>query len=76
MTGHAPHEQGHIRPYRDEDWEAVWSILEPVFRAGETYAYPRDITEGDARRAWTSSPKEVFVAEDTGHGAESSAPIT
>ena len=53
-----------IRRYRAEDWASVWSILEPVFRAGETYAYPRDITEGDARRTWTSSPKEVFVAED------------
>ena len=46
----------------------MWSILEPVFRAGETYAYPRDITEDDARRTWTSSPKEVFVAEESGTG--------
>ena len=44
------------------------SILEPVFRAGDTYAYPRDITEIDARLAWTSKPKEVFVAEDKGTG--------
>ncbi len=66
MTGHAPQEQSIVRPYRDEDWASVWSILEPVFRAGDTYAYPRDITEDDARRTWTSSPKEVFVAEDPG----------
>ena len=53
-----------IRRYRDADWPAVWSILEPVFRAGDTYAFPRDVNEEDARRAWTSAPKEVFVAED------------
>ncbi len=42
----------------------MWAILEPVFRAGETYAFPVDISEEDARRAWTGSPKEVFIAED------------
>lgn len=62
----ASHVPPIVRPYRDEDWVAVWAILEPVFRAGETYAYPRDITEADARRAWTGGPKEVFVAEDAG----------
>jgi GNAT superfamily N-acetyltransferase len=58
-----------IRPYTQEDWEHVWAILEPVFRAGETYAYPRDISAEVAKDAWTSSPKVVFVAVDdrTGH---------
>jgi ribosomal protein S18 acetylase RimI-like enzyme len=65
---HNPALRVTIRPYRNEDWAAVWPILEPVFRAGETYAYPRDITEADARRTWTSSPKEVFVAEDSDTG--------
>lgn len=27
-----------IRPHRREDDAALWRILEPVFRAGETYA--------------------------------------
>ena len=57
-----------IRRYRDDDWAGVWSILEPVFRAGDTYAFPRDISEEDARRTWTSSPKEVFVAVDQDTG--------
>jgi ribosomal protein S18 acetylase RimI-like enzyme len=68
MTGRTTFEHAILRRYRDQDWEAVWSILEPVFRAGETYAYPRDITAGDARQAWTSGPREVFVAEDPATG--------
>ena len=53
-----------IRPYERHDWSRVWALLEPVFRAGETYAFPSDISEEDARLAWTSAPKEVFVALD------------
>jgi hypothetical protein len=26
-----------IRPYELGDWTALWSLLEPVFRAGETF---------------------------------------
>jgi len=57
-----------IRRYAAGDWDAVWTILEPVFRAGETYAFSRDITAADAQAAWTSAPKQVFVAveEPTG----------
>jgi RimJ/RimL family protein N-acetyltransferase len=57
-----------IRLLEDEDWISVWKILEPIFRAGETYAYPRDISEQDARRRWTGAPNEVFVAEDPSTG--------
>jgi ribosomal protein S18 acetylase RimI-like enzyme len=58
------HAEITIRRFADRDWDDVWAILEPIFRAGETYAYPRDISEADARRKWTSAPNEVFVAED------------
>jgi GNAT superfamily N-acetyltransferase len=57
-----------IRPYARDDWDAVWAILEPVFRAGETYPLPRDISSADARDAWTSGAKHVFVAEDESTG--------
>ncbi len=53
-----------IRSFRDEDWAAVWSILEPIFRAGETYAIPPDISGEEARRRWTNPANEVFVAEE------------
>lgn len=53
-----------IRSLAKQDWSGVWVILEPIFRAGETYAYPRGISEQDARRKWTGRPNEAFVAED------------
>jgi hypothetical protein len=31
-----------IRPYQATDWPVVWAMLEPVFRAGETYAFAPD----------------------------------
>jgi len=57
-----------IRHYSREDWDRVWTILEPVFRAGETYAFLRDISSADAQAAWTTAPKEVFVAVDESTG--------
>jgi len=51
-----------IRPYRPADWEAVWSLLQPIFRAGETYVFAPDITESEAQRIWTELPKATFVA--------------
>jgi ribosomal protein S18 acetylase RimI-like enzyme len=53
-----------IRLYKESDWPAVWQILEPVFRAGETYAFPRDISEKKAYKSWISTPKETYVAVD------------
>ena len=38
-----------VRAYETQDWPAVWALLEPTFRAGETYTFARDITEAQAR---------------------------
>jgi ribosomal protein S18 acetylase RimI-like enzyme len=53
-----------IRPLEDRDWDAVWAIIEPVFRAGETYAYARDITERQAHQVWVDQPAATYVAVD------------
>ena len=53
-----------IRPIEPADWPAVWLMLKPVFRAGETYTFPTDITEGDARSRWIEKPSATFVAVD------------
>ncbi len=55
-----------IRPATEADWPAIWLILEPVFRAGESYPYPRDIDEAEARRAWMELPRMTCVAEEAG----------
>ncbi len=51
-----------IRPFQQNDWPALWQIIEPVFRSGETYAYAPDISEAEAYRAWIHKPEATFVA--------------
>src|SRR5262252_6023636 len=55
-----------IRPATKTDADAVWSMLEPVLRAGETYALPRDLSRAEALGYWNSPGHDVFVAEDAG----------
>ena len=55
-----------IRPGTAADADAIWSILEPVTRAGETYAFPRDWSRADAMAFWYAPGHEVFVAVDAG----------
>jgi len=55
-----------IRPATRADDDAIWAILEPTFRAGETYPQPRDISREDALAYWRSPGFSVFVAEDGG----------
>lgn len=53
-----------IRPFHEKDADALWSILEPIFRAGETYPLPRDMDRESALAFWLSAAHEVFVVED------------
>jgi L-amino acid N-acyltransferase YncA len=55
-----------IRPAADDDKNSIWAIMEPILRAGETYALPRDMDKASALAYWLSSEREVFVAEDQG----------
>ena len=53
-----------IRPASLSDANAIWSILEPTIRAGETYTLPRDMDRQQALDYWFSSENTVFVAEE------------
>ena len=55
-----------IRLARHDDREAIWHILRPTIRAGETYALPRDLGEADAIAYWMGPDRETFVAEEDG----------
>jgi L-amino acid N-acyltransferase YncA len=55
-----------IRPADKADAAAIWSILEPIIRAGETYALPRDMTEAQAVAYWMAAECDPFVLEDDG----------
>jgi ribosomal protein S18 acetylase RimI-like enzyme len=55
-----------VRAVVDADVDAIWAILEPVIRAGDTYALARDMSRADALAFWLSTRHEVFVAEENG----------
>lgn len=56
----------HIRRATSDDADALWEMLEPVIRAGETYPLPDDMTRDDALTYWLSDEKSVFLAEENG----------
>ncbi|MCP9928477.1 GNAT family N-acetyltransferase [Cyanobium sp. CH-040] len=41
-----------IRPFQPADWPGVWQVLEPVFRAGETFPHDPAISAAEARMLW------------------------
>jgi ribosomal protein S18 acetylase RimI-like enzyme len=55
-----------IRAARSEDAAAIWSIIGPVIRAGETYALDPQMSEADAVAYWLGAEKDTFVAEEDG----------
>ena len=46
--------------------DAIWKIIEPTIRGGETYTLPRDMTREEAVAHWFAPDHEVFVAEENG----------
>jgi RimJ/RimL family protein N-acetyltransferase len=50
-----------IRVYKEKDWPQVWKIIEPVFRAGATYAFSPEITDQEAKKVWIENPKATYV---------------
>lgn len=55
-----------IRPFTATDGDAVWSMMEPVLRAGETYALPRDWSRKVALDYWCGPGQSVAVAVERG----------
>jgi hypothetical protein len=53
-----------IRPATDDDEDAIWAILEPVLRVGETYALPRDWSRRETLAFWRAPAHAVFVAQE------------
>ena len=53
-----------IRPATPGDATVLWAMLQPVFRAGETYAVDPAISRDDALAYWAHPAHHVFIAED------------
>ena len=55
-----------IRTATAIDCDAIWKILEPVIRGGDTYTLPADMNREDALAYWNAPGHEVFVVEECG----------
>ena len=53
-----------IIPLEDTHWPGAWAIIEPVFRAGETYGVATDISEAAAHAKWVREAAASYVALD------------
>ena len=53
-----------IREATHDDWPQIWPFFSAIVDAGETYAYPADLTSDEARALWMDQPGTVFVALD------------
>ena len=55
-----------IRPATADDWPRIWPIFDATVQAGETYAFPMDLTVQSARGWWMEDPtgQTVVLAEE------------
>lgn len=51
-----------IRSFEPRDSDTLWRVLEPVFRAGDTYAIDPAISRKDAIAYWTGPGRQVYSA--------------
>jgi ribosomal protein S18 acetylase RimI-like enzyme len=51
-----------IRPANPADSAAIWQVIEPTIRAGDTWTLPSDLSENAALAYWFSPNHEAFVA--------------
>ena len=55
-----------IRRASNEDFDRIWPIFREIVAAGDTYAYPTDISKEQAFVVWMETPRETYVVEDDG----------
>ena len=52
-----------VRRALQSDADRIWRLIEPVIRAGDTYALPRTMTHDDVLEYWMGSDRRTFVAD-------------
>ncbi len=55
-----------IREASEVDFDKIWPIFRAIASAGDTYAYPKNVTRAEGRRLWLDTPRKTLVAEDDG----------
>ena len=62
-----------IRPAEDQDWPRIWPFFRQIVAAGETYAYPTDLTPVTGRALWMEPPPGQTVVAVRGQTVLGSA---
>jgi len=56
-----------IHPFTEDHWPEIWSIMEGVFRAGDSFPNAVDTTEAQGLAYWVNPEKTIYTAlNDTG----------
>ena len=55
-----------IRKATESDKSAIWKIIEPIIRSGDTYVFEPETPEDEMLDYWFAPEKHVYVAEDDG----------
>jgi L-amino acid N-acyltransferase YncA len=57
-----------IREATSDDWPAIWPFLHDIVAAGDTYTWPPEIGEEQAREMWFPAPpaRTVVAVDDSG----------
>lgn len=56
----------NIREATRQDFDQIWPFFREIASAGETYAYPRNITKEQAATLWIDAPRQTYVCEEHG----------
>lgn len=62
-----------IRDAEDRDWPAIYSFFREIVAAGQSYAYPEDLSSEQARGLWMESPPGRTVVAVEGSAVLGSA---
>jgi RimJ/RimL family protein N-acetyltransferase len=55
-----------IREATRDDFNLIWPFFREIVQAGETYAFPTDLSREQAADLWMDTPRRTFVAEEAG----------
>ena len=55
-----------IRPATEDDWPRIWPFFREIVRAGETYAFPENLTLETGRGWWMEQPPGLTVVLEEG----------